>query len=63
LTTLEDEGDASVQTKFRYRTEGTVTYEMVDVGSDYETLSSTAAIVNSNDVACLQIRRSLGSQA
>ena len=30
-----------------------MTYKMVDVGSDYETLSSTATIVNSNDIAWL----------
>ena len=41
-----------------------VTYKMVNVGSDYETLSSTGrTIVDGNDVAWLWIRRSLGSQA
>jgi len=30
-----------------------LTTKMVDVGSDYKALSSTAAIVNSNDVACV----------
>lgn len=30
-----------------------MTYEVVEVGSDYEALSSTSARVNSDDVACL----------
>ena len=38
-----------------------MTYEVVDMGSDYEALSSTAAIVNSNDVARLYTKIVQGS--